>query len=369
MSDLVAFLKELLALPGLSGHETPAMQAIERQWAPLTDSRQVSRVGSLEALKKAPDVELRRSARAQLDSPSTDESRPPRILLAAHMDAIGMMVSSVVDGFLSFTRVGGVDPRVLPGQPVLVHGREPLPGVVVQPPDHLAPPEIRGKPAPLDRLWVDVGRTAEETARLVRPGDLISYNTPPVELSGELISGHTLDNRASVAAVTHCLELLSRRIHACDVYAVATVQEEVSFAGGYTSAFGIRPDLAIAIDVCQAQGPGTSEAHIARLGSGAVISKGPNIHPYIQRALRETAERCEIAHINRGMPLHSGTDAYPMQVTAGGIPTGVISIPLRYMHTPVEVVSLKDIRRVGRLLAEFITTLDRAFVDNITWED
>jgi endoglucanase len=352
MGDLVPFLKELLSLPGLSGNETPVLEVIQRTWGPLSDSLRVSRMGSLEALKSG-----------QGDSPR------PSILLAAHMDAIGMMVTGVVDGFLSFTRIGGVDPRVLPGQPVMVHGREKLPGIVVQPPDHLSPPEIGARPLPLDRLWVDVGRTAEETARLVRPGDLISYNTAPVELSGELIAGHTLDNRASVAAVTHCLEILSRRIHSADVYAVATVEEEVTFGGGYTSAFHIQPDLAIAIDVCQAQGPGTAEAHIPLLGNGAVVGKGPNIHPYIQRALSKTAEEMEIPFIKRGMAAHSGTDAYPMQITAGGIPTGVISIPLRYMHTPVEVVSLKDIRRVGRLLAEFITTLDRAFVDHITWDE
>lgn len=351
MSDLVPFLKDLLSLPGLSGYETPALEVIERAWAPLTDRRNISRMGSLEAFKAG-----------------QGENRPV-IMLAAHMDAIGMMVTDVVDSFLSFTRVGGVDPRVLPGQPVLVHGREPLPGVVVQAPDYLAPPEISGKPHPLDRLWVDVGRTPEDTARLVRPGDLISYDTQPTELSGELLAGHTLDNRASVTAVTHCLEILSRRIHACDVWAVATVEEEITFGGGYTSAFGIHPDIAIAIDVDHAQGPGTSEAHIPLLGRGAVVNKGPNIHPYIARALQKTAEEMEIPHATRGTPSHSGTDAYPMQVTAGGIPTGVISIPLRYMHTPVEVVSLKDIRRVGRLLAEFISGLDRAFVDSITWDD
>ncbi len=360
MGDLVPYLKELLSLPGLSGHEAPVMDVVRRAWAPLSDEQRVSRMGSLEALRKG------------RGDPEQDAgaSRPrPSILLAAHMDAIGMMVTAVVDGWLSFTQIGGVDPRVLPGQPVLVHGREPLPGIVVQGPDFLAPEDVHGRPHPLERLWVDVGRTAEETARLVRPGDLISYDTQPAELSGELISGHTLDNRASVAAVTHCLEILSRRIHDADVWAVATVQEEVSFGGGYTSAFGIRPDLAIAIDVCQAQGPGTSEAHIPHLGRGAVVGKGPNIHPYIQRALVRVAEEMEIPFLSRGMAAHSGTDAYPMQVTAGGIPTGVISIPLRYMHTPVEVVSLKDIRRVGRLLAEFITRLDRAFVDNITWDD
>lgn len=352
MGDLVPFLKELLSAPGLSAHEEPVREIIANQWRPLSDEMTVSKMGSLEALKRGSGPEPR-----------------PRVMLAAHMDAIGMLVTDIVDGFLAFTQIGGVDRRVLPGTPVRVYGRETLPGIVVQPPDHLVPPEVSGHPIPMQHLWVDVGRLPDEVKRLVRPGDLIAYATTPEELSGETLIGHTLDNRASVAAVTVCLEILQKRIHACDVYAVATTQEETVFGGGYTSTFGLQPDLGIAIDVTHAQGPGTSEARIAKLGKGLVLGLGPNAHPYLYKAFKKIADELEITYVTGAMATHSGTDAYPMQVTAEGMPSMVVSIPLRYMHTPVELVSLKDIRRVGRILAEFITTLDQEFVNNIRWEE
>ncbi|HEX7975376.1 MAG TPA: hypothetical protein VF498_13285, partial [Anaerolineales bacterium] len=352
MSDLVPFLKDLLSAPGLSGYEIPVRQIIEQKWLPLADELKVSRMGSLEALKRGSGAEPR-----------------PKVMLAAHMDAIGMIVNEVVDGFLSFNQIGGVDRRVLPGTPVTVHGRRDLPGEVVQPPDFLAPPESAGKPIRMENLWVDVGLLPGEVSELVRPGDTISYATQPVELSGETLAGHTLDNRASVAAVTHCLEILQSRIFKCDVYAVATVQEETVFGGGYTSTYGIQPDVGIAIDVTHAKGPGTSEAHIATLGKGLALGLGPNIHPFLYRAFKKIADEQEIPYMIDPSASHSGTDAYPMQVAAAGRPSMVISIPLRYMHTPVELVSLKDIRRTGRLLADFITRLDREFVESITWEE
>lgn len=352
MSNFVPFLKDMLSAPGLSGYEGPVRRVIEDQWRPLTQEMKVSRMGSLEALKRGSGPDPR-----------------PMVMLAAHMDAIGMMVTDVTQGFLSFTRIGGVDRRVLPGQPVTVHGRQDLPGILVQPPDFLVPEEERGRPIPMEHLWVDVGLLPEEVEKLVRPGDLISYATTPGELSGDTLAGHTLDDRASVAAVTICLEILQTRIHACDVYAVATVQEETSFGGGYTSTFGIKPDVAIAIDVCHAKGPGTSEAHIATLGKGFVLGFGPNVHPYLYKAFKKAADEMEIPYVSGPQALHSGTDAYPMQVTGEGVPSMVVSIPLRYMHTPVELVSLKDIRRAGRILAEFITHLNREFVDKIAWDE
>jgi tetrahedral aminopeptidase len=352
MGELVPFLKDLLSAPGLSGHEEPVRKIIAAKWQPLCDELVVSRMGSLEAIKRGSGPEPR-----------------PRIMLATHMDAIGMMVTDIVDGFLSLTQIGGVDRRVLPGTPVIVHGRETLPGVVVQPPDFLVPGEFKNHPIPMQHLWVDVGLLPDDVKQLVRPGDLIAYATTPVELSGETLSGHTLDNRSSVAAVTVCLEILQKRIHACDVYAVATTQEETAFGGGYTSTFGIQPDLGIAIDVCHAKGPGTSEAYIPTLGKGLVLGLGPNVHPYLYKAFKKVADEMEITYVSGPMATHSGTDAYPMQVTATGMPTMVISIPLRYMHTPVELVSLKDIRRVGRILAEFITSIDQDFVNNICWEE
>lgn len=352
MTDILPFLKDMVSVAGLSGHEAPAREIITNTWRPLVDELQVSRLGSLEALRKGSGSEPRHS-----------------ILLAAHMDAIGLMATTIIDGLIHFTQIGGVDPRILPGQPVIVHGRQALPGEVVQPPASLLPPQFKDDPVPMEYLWVDTGLEADEVARLVRPGDLISFAQPPFELSGETLAGHTMDDRTAVAALTVCLEELKARRHSWDVWAVATVQEETSFGGGYTSSFGINPDIGIAVDVTHAKGPGTSEAKIAPLGEGVVIGLGPNVHPYLYKMLKQVSEDLEIPYHIDTLPHHSGTDAYPIQVTAEGKPSAVLSIPLRYMHTPVETVSLKDIKRVGRVLAEFITRLDPEFLQKITWDE
>jgi putative aminopeptidase FrvX len=198
---------------------------------------------------------------------------------------------------------------------------------------------------------------------------LISFAQPPLELTGETLAGHSLDNRASVAAVTLCLQELRQVNHAWDVWAVASVQEEVSLAGALTSPFEIRPDMAVAIDVTFAKGPGVSDFRGFPMGKGPTLGWGPNIHPALYNAFNELADKLDIPHSMEAMPRHSGTDAYGMQVVAEGIPTMVVSIPLRYMHTPVEVVALKDIARTGHLLAEFIARLEPDFVQKIHWEE
>jgi len=152
------------------------------------------------------------------------------------------------------------------------------------------------------------------------------------------------------------------------VWAVATVQEETSYLGGYTSAFDIHPQIAIAVDVTFATGPGASGFPTKAMGKGAGICMGPNIHPFIHKQLTMIADKFEIPWFSDITSSHSGTDAYPMQVTAEGIPTGLVEFPLRYMHTTVESVSIKDLQRAGRLLAEFIAALEDNFVDTIVWE-
>jgi putative aminopeptidase FrvX len=188
-------------------------------------------------------------------------------------------------------------------------------------------------------------------------------------MSGEIVSGHSIDNRASVAAVTLCLQELQSRLHAWDVWAVATVQEEINFAGSSTSAFQLRPDLAIAVDTTFAKGPGANDWQAFPLGKGPTFGHGPNIHPYLFKQFKELAERLEIPYATEVMPKSSGTDGMAMQITAEGIPNFVLSIPIRYMHTPVEMVALKDIQRAGRLLAEFIAGLEPDFISTITWDE
>ena len=350
--DLPAFLKKLISAPGLSGYEAPVRKLIEETWTPLVDEVSVSRLGSLHALQRGNGPEPR-----------------PSILLAAHMDAIGFIVSGVVDGFLRFTNIGGIDPRVLPGQPVMVYGREPVPGVIVQPPANLLPEHVQQGSVPKDYLLIDTGLLPEEVAVKIRVGDVAAYAQEALETNGDTLSGHSLDDRAAVAVVTHCLELLKDRQHAWDVWGVATVQEEVGVKGAMTSAYQLRPSLAVAIDVTFAASPGSPSHRTFAMGKGPTLCWGPNVHPKIFEEMKKLAEKLDIPYAVEVNSRHSGTDAYGLQVAAEGIPTMVVGIPLRYMHTPVEMISMKDIHRAGRLLAEFIARLGPDYMDTMSWED
>lgn len=351
MNDFIPFLKSLISAPGLSGHEAPVRKIIEEAWEPLTDELSASPLGSLHGLKRGGGSEPRQS-----------------ILLAAHMDAIGLMVTGIVDGFLRITDVGGLDVRVLPGQLVTVHGRQDLPGIIAQPPARLLPQDAQSGPVPLKYLLVDTGLLPDDVKSLVRAGDLISFAQPPLELRGETLCGHTLDNRASIAALTVCLQELQGRTHTWDVWAVATVQEEETMAGARTSSYQLRPQLAIALDVTWAKGPGTPDYKTFPMGKGPALGWGPNIHSGFHRAMKELADRLELTYALEVMPRHSGTDAFALQIAAEGIPTMVVGIPLRYMHTPVEIISLKDITRTGHLLSEFIAQLGDDFISQLSWD-
>jgi len=352
MTDLKETLKKLISLPGLSGYEAPAREVIEAAWLPMVDEVSVSPLGSLHALRRGSGPEPR-----------------PSILLAAHMDAIGLMVTGIQDGLLRFTEVGGVDPRILPGLRVTVHGRKDLPAVVVQPADYLLEPSQRGKSVAMDYLFIDTGLEESEVDELVKVGDLVSFAQEPLELSGKTIVGHSLDNRISVAAITYCLQELQHMKHKWDVWAVATVQEEETLGGGFTSPFELNPTIAVAIDVTFGKGPGANDWRTVSLSKGPTLGWGPNAHPYVHKKFLEVAEDLEIPFQKEYIPRHSGTDAYAMQVVAGGYPTMVIGIPLRYMHTPVEMIAMKDMERAGRLLAETIVRLEVDFMDKITWDE
>ncbi len=356
MTTTLDFLKELITRAGLSGHESRVADLVRETWKPLVDETSFSRLGSLHAFRRGQAPEPR-----------------PSLLVATHMDAIGFMVTAVVDGFLRLTAIGGIDARVLPGQLVTVHasggrGLGELPAVIVQPPARLLPDGAGDGPVALEYLLADPGLPTRKAESLIKVGDLVSFAQEPLELSGTTLAGHSLDNRASVAALTVCLEELRSRPLAWDLWAVATTQEEVTLGGAQTSAFQLNPSLAIIIDVTWAKGPGANDWNTFPLGKGPTLGWGPNLHPALHKAFKELAEKLEIPHAVEVMPRHSGTDAFAIQVTAEGIPCLVLGIPLRYMHTPVELVSLKDIQRTGRLLAEFISGLEPDFLEQITWE-
>jgi len=357
MTDITPFLKDLLTAPGLSGYEDPAAEIISAKWTPLVHEISRGKIGSLHGLRRGSGTSPR-----------------PSVMVAAHMDAIGLMVTGITDGFLRLTAVGGVDPRVLPGTLVTLYatgagGSQPIPGVVVQPNVRLLPPEIGLNPVPLEYLFMDTGLPPHKVVELVRVGDLVSYAQSPMELSGETVAGHTLDNRVSVAALTICLEELQSRPHVWDVWAVATSQEEVGIIGAIGSTFELHPTIAIAVDVTFAKGPGSSDWQTSPLGKSPTLCMGPNIHPAMFKAMKDLADRLEIPYSLEYAPRHTGTDGRATQVTAEGVPTFVLGIPLRYMHTPVEMVAIKDIQRAGRLMAEFIAGLAPDFVEKISWDE
>ncbi len=352
MTELLPLLKELISAPGISGYESGVRPIIEGAWTPFTDSLDVSRLGSLHGLQKGTGSEPR-----------------PSILLAAHMDAIGLMVNAIVDGFLRITAIGGIDVRVLPGQLVTVHGRKELPGMIVATPPRLLPAPAQGGAVPLEYLLVDVGLLPDELPGMVRVGDPVSFSQLPFEAGGETLVGHTLDDRAAVAALTLCLEMLHDRPHAWDVWAVATVQEEVTLAGASTSAFQLHPSLCLTMDVTFGREPKTPHPVSFPLGEGPTLAWGPIGHPYLFKKMKELADKLEIPLALEPAPRYSATDSDAMLVVAEGIPNLVLGIPLRYMHTPVEMVKLKDIERAARLGAEFIAQLDENFMDQLAWED
>jgi len=351
MTDTLSHLKEMLLVSGLSGYEEPIREVITYAWKPLVDELSVSKLGSLHALRHGRGPDPR-----------------PSIMIATHMDAIGLIVSNIKDGFLTVSEIGGIDARVLPGQLVTVHGSEDLPGLVVQPPDFTLPDSEQNRPVPLKRLLVDTGLTPRQVKQKVKIGDLVSFASQPQEMNGKYITGHSLDNRASVAVLTECLALLQTRLHLWDVWAAATVQEEVTLGGALTSGYQLRPTLAVVIDVTFAKGPGASEPQTFDMDKGPTLEWGPNTHPKLHDEFIQLAETMEIPFQKAVYPRMSGTDAITLQIAGDGIPTMLMGIPLRYMHTPVEMIQYKDIERAARILAEFIAALDDEFVEKLEWD-
>jgi tetrahedral aminopeptidase len=352
--DLKNHLKTLVEAHAPSGHEEPIRDIILEAWRDLTDEQKHDRLGSLIGIK-----------RATQSGPEGQPSR--RIMLAAHMDEIGMMVRDIVDGFIYVHRISGVDHRVMLAQPVMVHGKRPLPGVVASTPPHLLSAEARKKYPTFDELVIDVGLSAAEVNDLVRIGDLITPDVPLLELNGRRVAAKAMDDRACVAAVTVCLDLLRGMQHRWDVYATATVQEETGLYGARTAAYAIRPDIAIALDVTFAPQPGVDGDDASEIGGGPSLGIGANFHPLLVEKIRETAKFHEIKIQDDIIPAASGTDAWAIQVAQEGVPTALLSIPLLNMHSPVETLDLRDIERCGRLLAHFIAGLGDDFLAAIDW--
>jgi putative aminopeptidase FrvX len=281
-----------------------------------------------------------------------------RLLVMGHIDEIGLIVTHIDDeGFLWFREVGGWDAQILVGQRVVLDTRDgPVPGVVGKKPIHLLRDEERKKVATIPDLHIDVGASDGKQARkLVRIGDVAVIDAAPVQLPGGRLTARALDNRLGSYVALQAAKLVAEAGGAkWEIAAVAAAQEETTFGGSRTSAFSLRPDAAIVVDVTHAtDAPGidVKEAGKHELGSGPVISRGSTLNEALFELLFETAEAEKIPFTVEASGRATGTDADAVHISREGVPTGLVSIPIRYMHSPVELVQLEDVEAAARLIA------------------
>jgi len=289
----------------------------------------------------------------------------PTVAVVGHIDEIGLIVTHVDDkGFLWFTGVGGWDPQVLIGQRISVAARDgAIPGVVGRKPIHLLKDEDRKKVPELKQLHIDIGAQDGDEARgLVRVGDVAVIAGEPVELPNDRVVSRSMDNRLGCFVALEAARLVAQDGGAPgDVVAVAAAQEEITLGGAQTVAYRVRPDIAIVVDVTHATDvPGIEERELGshHLGSGPVIGRGSTLHPRVFELLHAAGESEGIAFTVGASARHTGTDADSISLTRAGVPCGLVSLPLRYMHSPVETVQLSDVHDAARLIAAFCRALE-----------
>lgn len=348
------FLKQLLETPSPTGFEVPVADAVRERLAGTADEVRTDVMGSVHALLRG-------------------TGRGPSLMLAAHMDEIGLMVTYVSDdGYLSVAAIGGVDAAILPGLRVDVHTTSgTLRGVVGRKPIHLIKADERKSVTPIDQLVIDLGLPGKTVKKLVRVGDPITFGVGYERFGKHMAVSRAFDDKVGVWVAVRVLEKLARAGRAKgDFVAAATVQEEIGTRGATTSAYGVNPDVAVAFDVTHATDyPGIDKTKYGDFvcGGGPVIARGPNINPLVFERLVAAAEAEGVPYQIEAEPSVTGTDARAIQVARGGIPCGLVSVPLRYMHTPTEVVCLKDLQATVDLLVRFALDLeeDACFVPGI----
>jgi endoglucanase len=347
-----SFLRNLMDTPSPTGYEAAASGVWRAEASTFADRTWVDTHGNAYA--------------------AVNESARPRVMLAGHIDEIGLLVTYMDDkGYLSFRTLGGYDPQVLPGQRVRVLTRDgPILGVIGRKPIHLMRDDENKKVVRVDELWIDIGAVDKKDAEgLVDVGDAAVLDYRYEELRGDLAVARGFDDRIGAAVVLEALRHLSQKRPPCAVIAVATVQEEIGIRGAMTSAYGLDPDVGIAVDVTFAMDTPGSETDRKRvgdlaLGKGPVLMRGPNANPRLYRLMVEAAADAGIPYQVEPEPRVSGTDASAIQVTRAGVVSGLVSVPNRYMHSPCEMVHLRDVEQCAQLIAETCERIDKqaAFV-------
>ena len=344
MSETPSLLDALLRAPGPSGYEGPAAAV----WREAASFAELSTDGIGSSIARVGDEEAK-----------------PLLAIVGHIDEIGLVVTHIDEkGFAYFAPIGGWDPQILVGQRVQVQGRDgPVEGVVGRRPIHLLKEEQRKKVVELRELHIDIGAEDRDAAsELIRVGDPAVVDAEPVRLAGNRLASRSMDNRIGAYVALEALRRCHERGSVTgSMAAVAAVQEEIGLFGARTSAFALRPDVAVAVDVTHAtDAPGIDEKETGShaLGSGPVIGRGSTLSPRVFELLVAAAEEAGIEHTIEASGRGTHTDADAIQISRTGIPTGTVSIPLRYMHSPVELVDLDDLEATVELITAFAASLD-----------
>ncbi len=351
--DQIKFLKAIVQTPSPSGYEKSVRKLIKARMKTCCDKVQVDVMGNTIGIL----------------NPKADF----RVMLAGHCDEIGLMVQNVTEeGYIYFNAIGGVDPALLPGMRVFIHSAKgDVPGVIGSKAIHMQRYEKGDKgTTQIHQLWIDIGaKSKKDVQKVVEIGDCATIDAGYLELKNNLIAARGLDDRCGAFVVTEVLRMLSKEKKLkIGVYGVATTQEEVGLRGATTGAYNVNPDVGITVEVCHASDFPTMNKNIVgdiKVGKGPSISRGPDTNPILCKLVQKTAKTSRIPHQMLASSRPGGTDTAVMQLTRGGVATVLISVPNRYMHSPVEVISLRDLENTAKLVAKTVLALkpNQNFVD------
>ncbi|MDD5454203.1 MAG: M42 family metallopeptidase [Candidatus Ratteibacteria bacterium] len=338
--ESLKFLKELVETPSPSGFETAVQKVIENRMKKITEDTSTDVIGNFTAV-------LNRDGN-------------PKIMLAAHCDEIGLMVKYISDeGFIYFTTIGGIDNHLIPGRKVYIHtNKGKVLGIIGKKPVHWMEKEEREKTLKIENMWIDIGaKNRKEAERTVNIGDPVTVAEELEVLRNNLVTSRAFDDKMGAYLIVEIMDALKDKKFMSSLYGVVTVQEEVGLRGAVPSTFRVDPDIGICIEVIWATDhPSIDKKKIGeyKIGAGPVISRGANINPKLFSLLLDTAKKEKIPYQVFGEPGRTGTDAHVMQLTKKGVATALVSVPIRYMHTPVELLSTKDLDWTARLIIALI---------------
>ncbi len=336
LADIIVSLSDA---DGPSGSEGAVGEAVAALLAPLADTVQTDILGNVIAVRRC------------------GKPNAKKLMFDAHMDEIGLVITGVEDGFLRFQALGGVDARMLPAAEIKILTDEPIIGIVAAAPPHILKADEMDKTIKTEDLYIDIGMTTEQAQKAVPIGTPAVYRTRARRFGNGLVTGKALDDRAGVACMIRALELLKDTPLNVDVYVLASAQEEVGTRGAETGAFSVAPDWCIVIDTDHAKSPDHAKPDAKTLGAGVVISKGPNMNKAFTQQIIHAADASGIPYQIGVEPGDSGTNARVIQISRGGVASALVGMPLRYMHTPVELINLEDAENTALLLAEAAKTL------------